>query len=182
MWHLKPVSTPPPFMANAILNFHFDFPHPSLIWCALQKLNCRIFPHVVRYFPPWRIFIQKMQRNREVHFPPYIFTLQKFHPIFSEHNIWRASIINTKTVAEPYIDPAKIASNTQRKIFRTYYLKGFLRTKDGAGGRGACCFFSIDFTDMEFVQNFTPSDFQAKTFTPSISPNFYSFSKKKHKK
>ena len=21
---------PPPFMANAILNFHFDFPHPSL--------------------------------------------------------------------------------------------------------------------------------------------------------
>ena len=22
---------PPPFMANAILNFHFDFPHPSLI-------------------------------------------------------------------------------------------------------------------------------------------------------
>ena len=23
-------SRPPPFMANAILNFHFDFPHPSL--------------------------------------------------------------------------------------------------------------------------------------------------------
>ena len=23
--------TPPPFMANAILNFHFDFPHTSLI-------------------------------------------------------------------------------------------------------------------------------------------------------
>ena len=38
------------------------------------------------------------------------------------------------------------------------------------------------FTDMEFVQNFTPPDFQAKDFTPSISPNFNSFSKKKHKK
>ena len=25
---------------------------------------------------------------------------------------------------------------------------------------------------MRFVQNFTPPDFQAKTFTPSISPNF----------
>ena len=25
--------------------------------------------------------------------------------------------------------------------------------------------------DMEFVQNFTPPDFQAKDFTPSISPN-----------
>ena len=36
-------------------------------------------------------------------------------------------------------------------------------------------------SDMEFVQNFTPPDFQAKNFTPSISPNFNSFSKKKHK-
>ena len=36
--------------------------------------------------------------------------------------------------------------------------------------------------DMRFVQNFTPPDFQAKTFTPSISTNFNSFSKKKHKK
>ena len=35
--------------------------------------------------------------------------------------------------------------------------------------------------DMEFVQNFTPPDFQAKNFTPSISPNFNSFSGKKHK-
>ena len=32
--------------------------------------------------------------------------------------------------------------------------------------------------DMRFVQNFTPPDFQAKTFTPSISPNFNSFSDK----
>ena len=37
-------------------------------------------------------------------------------------------------------------------------------------------------SDMEFVQNFTPPDFQAKNFTPSISPNLNSFSKKKHKK
>ena len=36
--------------------------------------------------------------------------------------------------------------------------------------------------DMEFVQNFTPPDFQATNFTPSISPNFNSFGKKKHKK
>ena len=35
---------------------------------------------------------------------------------------------------------------------------------------------------MKFVQNFTPPDFQVKNFTPSISPNFNSFSKKKHKK
>ena len=37
-------------------------------------------------------------------------------------------------------------------------------------------------TDMEFVKNFTPSDFQEKKFTLSISPNFSGFSKKKHKK
>ena len=31
---------------------------------------------------------------------------------------------------------------------------------------------------MRSVQNFTPPDFQAKTVTPSISPNFNSFSVK----
>ena len=36
--------------------------------------------------------------------------------------------------------------------------------------------------DMEFVQNFTPPDFQAKNFTPSISPNFNRISKKKTQK
>ena len=35
---------------------------------------------------------------------------------------------------------------------------------------------------MEFVQKFTPLDFQAKNYTPSISPNFNSFSKKKTQK
>ena len=35
---------------------------------------------------------------------------------------------------------------------------------------------------MEFVKNFTPHDFQAKNFTPSISPNFDSFSDKNTKK
>ena len=34
-------------------------------------------------------------------------------------------------------------------------------------------------SDMEFVQKFTPLDFQVKNFTPSILPNFNSFSKKK---
>ena len=35
---------------------------------------------------------------------------------------------------------------------------------------------------MEFVKKFTPPDFQAKNFTPSISHNFNSFSKKKTQK
>ena len=36
--------------------------------------------------------------------------------------------------------------------------------------------------DMEFVQNFTPPDFQTKNFTLSISPNFTVLVRKKHKK
>ena len=35
---------------------------------------------------------------------------------------------------------------------------------------------------MEFVKNFTPPDFQAENFSPSISPNFNSFSDKNTKK
>ena len=35
---------------------------------------------------------------------------------------------------------------------------------------------------MEFVKKFTPADFQAKNFTPSISPNFNSFRDKNTKK
>ena len=30
-------SRPPPFMANAILNFHFDFPHPFLMFYCETK-------------------------------------------------------------------------------------------------------------------------------------------------
>ena len=32
MWHSRPPRTPPPFMANTILNFHFDYWNPSLRW------------------------------------------------------------------------------------------------------------------------------------------------------
>ena len=35
---------------------------------------------------------------------------------------------------------------------------------------------------MEFVKKFTPPEFQAKTFTPSISANFNSFGDKNKKK
>ena len=38
------------------------------------------------------------------------------------------------------------------------------------------------YSDMEFVKKFTPHDFQAKNFTPSMSPNFNSFSDKNTKK
>ena len=40
----------------------------------------------------------------------------------------------------------------------------------------------VEQADMEFVQKITPPDFQAKNFTPLISPNSNSFSKKKTQK
>ena len=43
-------------------------------------------------------------------------------------------------------------------------------------------FFQNILSDIEFVKNFTPSDFQEKNFTPSISPNLNGFSKKKTQK
>ena len=30
MWHSRPPRDPPPFLANTILNFHFDYLHTSL--------------------------------------------------------------------------------------------------------------------------------------------------------
>ena len=43
------------------------------------------------------------------------------------------------------------------------------------------CLNADTVTDMEFVKNFTPLDFQAKNLTQSISPNFNSFSDKTQK-
>ena len=46
-----------------------------------------------------------------------------------------------------------------------------------------CAFYSGRLiSDIEFVQKFILPVFQVKNFTPSISPNFNSFSGKKHKK
>ena len=37
MWHSRPPRDPPPFMGNAILNFHFDFLNTSLIYTPCPK-------------------------------------------------------------------------------------------------------------------------------------------------
>ena len=36
---LETPSRPPPFMANAILNFHFDYLTPSLMWKMIREQN-----------------------------------------------------------------------------------------------------------------------------------------------
>ena len=53
MWHSRPPrDPPPPFMANTILNFHFDYWHPSLIY----RLN--FFQLLLLFF-----FCQKLQHH-----------------------------------------------------------------------------------------------------------------------
>ena len=47
---------------------------------------------------------------------------------------------------------------------------------------GGVLFQASVLSDMEFVKKFTPPDFRAKNFTSSITPDFNSFSNKKHKK
>ena len=54
MWHSRPVSTPPPFMANAILNFHFDYLNPSLTYT----------PWVV---PSWGWTVSRCERSLQSH-------------------------------------------------------------------------------------------------------------------
>ena len=46
MWHSRPPRDPPPFMANAILNFHFDFLNPSLraATCCQRLQNSKLPP------------------------------------------------------------------------------------------------------------------------------------------
>ena len=39
MWHSRPPSRPPPFMAKTILNFHFDYLNPSLSLRILTVLR-----------------------------------------------------------------------------------------------------------------------------------------------
>merc|ERR1712209_68790 len=59
MWHLRPPRDPPPFMANAILNFHFDYWHTSLNFIQCYFPNHSVSSQkVVHYcFDLWTISI-----------------------------------------------------------------------------------------------------------------------------
>ena len=63
-----------------------------------------------------------------------------------------------------------------------YVFENFLMCPFGPRAMTVQCEECKTLADMKFVKKVTPPDFQAKNFTPSISPNFNSFSKKKHKK
>ena len=53
MWHPRPPRDPPPFMANAILNFHFDFLNTSLssAHCIVVVLKSWNHPKSGQWWP-----------------------------------------------------------------------------------------------------------------------------------
>ena len=55
MWHSRPPRDPPPFMANAILNFYFDFLTTSLIGIGIFYNNA----HPQQYFRDRRTKTEK---------------------------------------------------------------------------------------------------------------------------
>ena len=48
MWHSRPPRDSPPFMANTILNFHFDYPHPSLRRLAYDLHAMNQYTNIIR--------------------------------------------------------------------------------------------------------------------------------------
>ena len=67
-----PSRPPPPLMANAILNFHFDFLNPSLI---VLPLGCQFKPVFHNKLHTDKIFIYKMHPRREAPSLSYLFLL-----------------------------------------------------------------------------------------------------------
>ena len=73
MWHSRPPRDPPPFMANAILNFYFDYLTPSLSkerWDHILKNYRRLgrfsFRLWVKYLLLNFVFMLKAKRCEEV--------------------------------------------------------------------------------------------------------------------
>ena len=70
------LETPPPFMANAILNFHFDFLNPSLIskqrFTILLFLKAQAGPDLSSFCAGGRPqnFNEDNERGKRIHFHP----------------------------------------------------------------------------------------------------------------
>ena len=97
MWHSRP---PPPFMANTILNFHFDYLHPSLsssIWKRTLLNDPLVQIILCRYTRPYQFtlnfasLLQLLQREGCKKFPPEYFSNN-----FLISNFWFLSVQSKK--------------------------------------------------------------------------------------
>ena len=50
MWHSRPPRDPPPFLANTILNFHFDYWNPSLTMTMASLYSLLLCRHASDFF------------------------------------------------------------------------------------------------------------------------------------
>ena len=95
MWHSRPPRDPPPppFMANTILNFHFDYPHPSLRKANInsQKRKIRFKNLLFQLLPPQRrrrsIRIIKLATSAETHNFKLVFCQISSRPVISNMKI-----------------------------------------------------------------------------------------------
>ena len=78
-----PSRPPPPFMANAILNFHFDFLHTSL-----SAINCGLFiPRRVFHCEAAQMSFAKFFQQAGWHKLPYKTFVVKLKTILKLHKI-----------------------------------------------------------------------------------------------
>ena len=63
MWHSRPPRDPPPFMANAILSFHFDYPHPSLRGAVKNYLVVFFSAGIPPPLPYFELLVQNQSKK-----------------------------------------------------------------------------------------------------------------------
>ena len=93
-----------------------------------------------------------------------------FHVRFCHVNLYSSIVFIPGSLWRPLVVPDWRGEAAEYK--RSQWLFGCRSRK----------WWQLKEADMEFVKNFTPSDFQVRNFTPTFSPNFNSFSKKKTQK
>ena len=134
--------------------------HRLTIWMFVdipKKLLCCLSVHIIKGF--------------------YLVRITFFNTFFSD------MILEMKPID---VHPRSFAQLLRHLVFLLLFLHSQLIFQDGSCHcKGCTLMLSMSIirqADMEFVQKFTPPEFLAKNFTPSISPNFNSFSKKKTQK
>jgi len=95
-------------------------------------------------------------------------------------NFWKGLGVHQKNCVAGFGPKRGLFEHERKKLQQNFPKKG------GGGQRPFETFpkihpFWYRHPDMRFVQNFTPPDFQAKNFTPSILHNFNSYSDKNTK-
>ena len=120
MWH----SRLPPFMANGILNFHFDYPHLSLIYPPYMYYIC-IWP-VTRWLRRWPLLWQLIGFEHSSYLPGCFLNLHNLNLLILNVNIKRGRV-------ELYSPRWKILGGSRQKGYQKRSLQITEHSKHSAG-------------------------------------------------